>query len=161
MDSGDLRIDFVAEYVLKTFKLKPDKWSKLINNEENKQMLMEFFEKQDNSQLIITLNNAGALLPSFSFPSTSKNKSVYFLKKDKREAIGKDNFKTALVYGDISAAPLEQLSALVDEVSIWTMITLADYFAIPRHDRASINLCNYHQFNMKVLVFANEHANLM
>ena len=117
MESGDLRIDYIAEYVLKTFKLKPDKWSKLISNEENKQMFVEFFEKQDNSQLIITLNNAGALIPSYSFPSASKNKSVYFLKKDKREAIGKDNFKNALVYGDISAAPLEQLSALVDEVS--------------------------------------------
>ena len=116
MESGDARIDYIAEYVLKTFKLKPDKWSKLINNEENKQMFIDFFEKQDNSQLIITLNNAGALIPTFGFPATSKNKSVYFLKKDKREAIGKDNFKAALAYGDISAAPLEQLSALVDEV---------------------------------------------
>jgi len=118
MESGDARIDYIAEYVLKTFKLKPDKWSKLINNEENKQMFIDFFEKQDNSQLIITLNNAGALIPTFGFPATSKNKSVYFLKKDKREAIGKDNFKAALAYGDISAAPLEQLSALVDEILV-------------------------------------------
>ena len=117
METGDPRLDYVAEYVLKTFKLKPDKWSKLINNEEHRQMIIEFLEKQDNPQLIIALNNAGALIPSYDFLPSSKNKSVYFLKKDKREAIGKDNFKTSLMYGDISASPLEQLSAFVDEVS--------------------------------------------
>ena len=117
MEVADPRIDYVSEYVLKTFKLKPDKWSKLINNEENRQMLLEFFDKQDNPQLIISMNSAGALIPSNEFQASSKNKSVYFLKRDKREPIGKDNFKTALVYGDLSPAPLEQLSALVDEVS--------------------------------------------
>ena len=117
MEVVDPRLDYVSEYVLNTFKLKPDKWSKVVNNEEYRLMMLEFFEKPDFSQLIITLNSAGALVPTYDFPSTGKNKSVYFLKRDKRENIGKDNFKTALVYGDLSCSPLEQLSALVDEVN--------------------------------------------
>lgn len=117
MEVVDPRLDYVSEYVLNTFKLKPDKWSKVVNNEEYRLMMLEFFEKQDYSQLIIYLNSAGALVPTYEFPATGKNKSVYFLKRDKRENIGKDNFKTALVYGDLSCSPLEQLSALVDEVN--------------------------------------------
>lgn len=123
MEVTDPRLDYLSEYVLKTFKLKPDKWSKLVNNEEHKQIITDFFEKQDYPQLIIALNSAGALIPSVDFLASSKNKSVYFLKKDKREAIGKDNYKTSLLYGDISAAPLEQLSALVDEVNLCCVIT--------------------------------------
>lgn len=123
MENTDPRLEYISDYVLTTFKLKPDKWSKLINNEEHKQMIMEFFEKMDHPQLIIALNNAGALIPTLDFLPASKNKSVYFLKRDKREAVGKDNYKTSLVYGDISAAPLEQLSALVDEVKCFMRLS--------------------------------------
>ncbi len=118
MDSADPRFEHVSEYVLKTFKLKPDKWSKLLGNEEYRILIQEFFDKQESAQLIISLNGTGALVPSYEFPASGKNKSVYFLKKDKKENIGKDNFKTALLYGDLSSSPLEQLSALVDEVSM-------------------------------------------
>ena len=117
MDFADARFDHISEYVLKTFKLKPDKWSKLVGNEEYRQLLLEFLDKQESAQLIITQGATGLLVPSYEFPTGGKNKSVYFLKKDKRETVGKDNFKTALMYGDLSCSPLEQLSALVDEVS--------------------------------------------
>ncbi len=118
MDNVDPRFDYVSDYILKTFKLKPEKWSKLVGNEEYRILIQEFFDKQESAQLIISLNNAGALVPSYEFPASGKTKSVYFLKRDKKEAIGKDNFKTALLYGDLSYSPLEQLSALVDEVSL-------------------------------------------
>ena len=125
VDFSDPRFEYLSEYILKSFKLKPDKWSKLVGNEEYRQIIIEFFEKSDNPQLIITLNNAGLLQPSYQFPSSGKNKSVYFLKRDKKENIGKDNYKGALIYGDLSYAPLEQLSALVDEVqAVYVCATL-------------------------------------
>ena len=46
-----------------------------------------------------------------------KKKALYFIKR-KEEAVSKEGIKTALIYGDLSYNPLEQLSALVDEVSV-------------------------------------------
>ncbi|MFN9945030.1 MAG: hypothetical protein ACK56I_36735, partial [bacterium] len=51
-----------------------------------------------------------------NYPSVIKTKACYFAKKQK-ESISKDmNLKEALIYGDLSYSPLEQLSALLDEV---------------------------------------------
>ena len=98
-------------------KLKQDKWAKLIGNEEYKQLVLDFFEKQEHNILVIMQNSSGQLQPSYEFPASTKSKSVYFMKKEKGMNIGKDNYKTALSYGDLSYSPLEHLSALVDEVS--------------------------------------------
>jgi len=38
--------------------------------------------------------------------------------------VGKDNYKTALTYGDLSHLPLEQLSALVDEVTCFANLAI-------------------------------------
>ena len=113
----DARIDFIGDYILKSYKLKADKWAKCIGNEEFKVLILEFLEKPDNPQLVFTVSAAGLVTPSFEFPTSLKtNKAVYFIKRNK-EAIGKENYSKNLVYGDLSYSPLEQLSALVDEVS--------------------------------------------
>ena len=117
MNFSDPRFDYLSEYILKTFKLKPDKWSKVAGNEEYKQIIIDFFEKGDHSQLVFTLTGGGLLVPDYAFPPGGKNKSVYFVKKDKKEPIAKDNYKGSILLGDLSYYPLEQLSALVDEVS--------------------------------------------
>jgi len=118
MDFNDPRFQYISEYVLKTFKLKPDKWSKLVGNEEYKQTILDFFEKADNAQLVIVLSSTGQLVPDHSFPISGKNKTVYFLKREKKDAITKDGYKGSLLFGDLSCAPLDQLSALVEEVNI-------------------------------------------
>lgn len=123
MDFEDPRFEYISEYVLKTFKLKPDKWSKLVGNEEYKQIILDFFEKTDNSQLIISLSGSGSLTPCYIFPVVGKSKSLYFVKREKKDPIGKDNYKGSLLFGDLSYAPLEQLSALVDEVSYSLLIS--------------------------------------
>ena len=113
----DARIDFIGDYILKSYKLKADKWAKCLGNEEFKVLILEFLEKPDNPQLVFTVSSAGLVTPSFEFPTSLKtNKAVYFIKRSK-EAIGKENYSKNLVYGDLSYSPLEQLSALVDEVS--------------------------------------------
>lgn len=116
MEFNDVRFDFIADYVQKTMKLKADKWAKLQGNEEYRQLILEFFEKPDTNTLVISLSSAGQLVPSYEYPSSMKNKAVYFVKKEKGINIGKDNYKTSLSYGDLSASPLDQLSVLVEEV---------------------------------------------
>ncbi|XP_032221173.2 dynein beta chain, ciliary [Nematostella vectensis] len=118
MEFSDVRFDHISDYVLKTMKLKADKWAKLQGNEEYRQIILDFFEKHDHNSLVITLSSAAQLVPSYEFPTNTKNKSVYYIKKEKGLNIGKDNFKNALSYGDLSASPLEQLSVLVEEILV-------------------------------------------
>ena len=61
LELNDVRVEFIADYALKTMKLKPDKWSKMYSIEEQKQMLMEFFEKAENMHMCIVSTTAGAL----------------------------------------------------------------------------------------------------
>uniref|UniRef100_A0A6Q2WZ44 Dynein axonemal heavy chain 17 n=1 Tax=Esox lucius TaxID=8010 RepID=A0A6Q2WZ44_ESOLU len=113
----DRRFEFIHEYVLKTLKLKQDRWQKCISNEDNKQVIHEFLDKSDQTTLVISLSGAGHLVPALGFPSTSKHKAVYFVKKSKI-ALTPDSMKSQLVYGDLSYAPLDQFSALVEEVVV-------------------------------------------
>ena len=127
MEFNDVRFEFISEYTLKSMKLKADKWAKLQGNDEYRQSIIDFFEKPEYNIIVIYQNNAGQLQPTFDFPSSMKAKAVYFSKKEKGMNVGKDNYKTALAYGDLSYSPLEQLSALVDEVTclqIWRVCAL-------------------------------------
>ncbi|XP_062567134.1 dynein beta chain, ciliary-like [Saccostrea cucullata] len=118
LELNDARVEFIADYVIKTLKIKPDKWTKMYSLEETKQMYMDFFEKQDMPCLIVTATAAGGLNTQFEWPNNPKAKACYFVKKG-REAITKDtNFRNAYLYGDMSYQPLDQLSAFVDEVLV-------------------------------------------
>ena len=50
------------------------------------------------------------------FPSSIKNKTVYFVKRA-AEVVKKDNFNRLVMYGEMSMLPLDQLTATVDTVS--------------------------------------------
>ncbi|CAH2292037.1 dynein heavy chain 9, axonemal [Pelobates cultripes] len=113
----DKRLLFLEEYVLKTLKLKPDRWQKCVSTEENKTILQEFLEKADQLLLVVALNPAGQLVPTLDFPKTNKNKSVFFLKRSSA-FLSADSMKTSLIYGDLSYAPLDHFSALVEEVVV-------------------------------------------
>jgi dynein heavy chain len=116
LELNDPRIYFVADYVLKTLKLKSDKFAKMYGTEENKILIHEFFEKAESQILIIQYTAAGSLQPAMAFPNVLKNKSCYFIKK-RREPIAKDAIlRDVIMYGDLSTSPVDQLSAMVDEV---------------------------------------------
>ncbi len=116
LELNDPRVEFIAVYLLKTLKLKGEKWMKMYAIEENKIIIQEFLDKNEQSLLVFMLNSAQALTVSYSYPNQLKNKACYFSKKSK-EAISRDvNIKDALVYGDLSYSPIEQLSAILDEV---------------------------------------------
>lgn len=116
LEIGDTRVEFMAVYILKTLKLKPDKWMKMYAIEDNKIMIIEYLEKNEQNLLVFAVTSSGALTVSYSYPVQFKTKACYFAKKNK-ETIGKDTIlKEALIYGDLSYSPLDQLSAILDEV---------------------------------------------
>ncbi|XP_044194722.1 dynein heavy chain 9, axonemal isoform X6 [Thunnus albacares] len=111
----DKRLDFIADYVLRTLKLKQDRWQKCVSSEDNRQVLQEFVDKPEQRTLVVCVTAAGLLQPAAAFTASSKNKAVYFVKQ-RATALSPDSMKDNLVCGDLSYAPLDQFSALVDEV---------------------------------------------
>ena len=118
LELGDSRVEFIADYVIKTTKCKPDKFAKMYSADETKQLFMDWFEKADNLSLVILNNPGGSLTAQNEWPANLKQKACYFVKKAK-EPISKDvPFRQSVLYGDLSYSPLDQLSAFVDEVSL-------------------------------------------
>ena len=68
-------------YVYYIQQVKLDKWTKMLSQDEFSMILNEFLEKGDCRVLLISLTSAGQLQPSNNFPSSLKNKAVYFVKK--------------------------------------------------------------------------------
>ncbi|XP_067860408.1 dynein axonemal heavy chain 9-like [Heptranchias perlo] len=115
--SSDKRWDFLQDYVLKAMKLKADRWHKCTGTEEHRLVIQDFLEKTDQMVLVVSLSPAGHLVPTLEFPNLSKNKAVFFVKRHK-DQLTAESMKTNLVFGDLAYCPLEQFSALVDEVVV-------------------------------------------
>jgi dynein heavy chain len=116
LELTDSRVEFMAVYILKTLKLKSDKWIKMYAIEDNKVLIQEFLDKNEQNLLVYILNSSGSLIVQYNYPNQLKAKAIYFSKKNK-EAIPKDiPMKDSVVYGDLSYSPLDQLSAILDEV---------------------------------------------
>ncbi|XP_066560773.1 dynein axonemal heavy chain 9 [Amia ocellicauda] len=113
----DKRYDFLQNYVLKTMKLKADRWQKCVGTEEYRQIIQEFLDRAEQRVLVVSLNAAGLLIPSHRFPSGSKNKAVYFCKRCK-EPLSAESVKSHLSYGELSSDPLQQLSVFVEQVVV-------------------------------------------
>lgn len=115
LDLHDARVEFMADYVIKTLKIKPDKFQKMYSLEETRQMFMDFFEKSDCQSIVIG-QPTGSLVATLEWPTKPKAKACYFVKMTGNNINKDTNMRTALMYGDLSYAPLDQLSAFVDEV---------------------------------------------
>uniref|UniRef100_A0A665X2B6 Dynein, axonemal, heavy chain 9 n=1 Tax=Echeneis naucrates TaxID=173247 RepID=A0A665X2B6_ECHNA len=115
----DRRLDFIGDCVLRTLKLKQDKWQKCASSEENRQVLQDFLDGAEAGTLLVSVTAAGplqaGLLQTASAASASATKAVYFMKRS-RAALSAEAMRDQLVVGDLSCAPLGQVSALVEEV---------------------------------------------
>ena len=118
LEIGDSRIEFMAVYLLKTLKLKNDKWMKMFATEDNKVIINDFLEKTDLTLIVFFLNTSGVLTVQYQYPTQIKSKVAYFAKKNKESIQKEMNIKDVLIYGDLSPAPLDQLSAILDEVNL-------------------------------------------
>lgn len=119
--SADKRLAFIGNYTLSTLKLKQDKWLKCLGVEEHLTVIKEFADKGENVLLIISIGAGGLLVPGLEFSPSGKTKAVYFIKRAP-SSLSNDNIKAQMIFGDLSYSPLEQMSSLVDDVSM-TSIT--------------------------------------
>ncbi|XP_071447818.1 dynein beta chain, ciliary [Hetaerina americana] len=85
---SDSRLDMIGAYVQKTLKLKPEKWSRFVANEDSRAVVTGFLDRTGpdiERVLVITLN---------------------------------DNIRKTVAFGDMAARPIEELASLVDEVLV-------------------------------------------
>ncbi|XP_059180294.1 dynein axonemal heavy chain 9-like [Centropristis striata] len=111
----DRRLDFIADYVLRTLRVKQDKWLKCVSSEDHRQVLQEFLDQAEQRTLVVSLSPAGLLHTSAGFSASCRSKAVYFVKRS-GTPLRPESMKEELVYGDLSYASLDQFSALVEEV---------------------------------------------
>lgn len=112
----DERLAFIGDCVLRTLRVKRDKWQKCVSSEEQRQVLQDFLDRAERRTLVVSVTAAGPLQAAASVTAGSKNKAVYFMKRA-GTALRPESMRESLLVGDLSHAPLEHFSALVEEVS--------------------------------------------
>ncbi|XP_076032506.1 dynein beta chain, ciliary-like [Oratosquilla oratoria] len=116
--------DVVGDYTNKTLRMKADRWSKALLNEETKNVVATFFDSNVD-QLVIGLNTCNQLTTTHDVQAGLRTKAVYFLKtmdEPLQRAVEEDEesnlVREQLIFGDIAPQPLDQLSTLIEEVLI-------------------------------------------
>lgn len=116
-NAQDERLDFIANYVLPTLKVKRDKWQKLVSGEDELRLLQDFLDGAAQRSLLVSLTAAGQLQPTGDFAAEDfRNRAVYFVKR-RTAALNPVSMRESLLCGELSCEPLGQFSALVEEVS--------------------------------------------
>lgn len=115
----DKRIVLISTYVIHSFKLKIDKWTKFyLSTDENKNIILNFLNKNTINCIYFTTNQNNSLVLSLSFNAKNNFKSCYFAKQIPNQPIQIDkNLQEQLYYGDISNNLLEQFSKVLDNVT--------------------------------------------
>ncbi|XP_030610318.1 dynein axonemal heavy chain 9 isoform X3 [Archocentrus centrarchus] len=150
----DERLDYIADCVLRTLKLKRDKWQKCASSEDNRQVLQEFLDKPEQRTLVVSVTAGGLLQTAASFTAGSRNKAVYFMKRTKA-ALRPESMKENLVYGDLSYAPLDQFSALVEEVIAPLLSNSKNCTQWPQVVSQDIK-CHFHSLKTSVFVVCGQ-----
>ncbi|GIQ80006.1 dynein heavy chain [Kipferlia bialata] len=113
---ADKRMEYLEKRVLMSLKLKADKWRRMLADEDSLQRLLTFLETDESRHCIFYINARDELAPSLGLPSTLRKKAVYFIKREGVEKLDASQMASGLVYGDLSAKPMEQLAAMISEV---------------------------------------------
>lgn len=67
LDIADLRVYFLADYLIKSLRLRSDKWTKMVQIEEQNRTIIDFCEKPQPSLLVFHVNLAGNLVRKKDF----------------------------------------------------------------------------------------------
>ncbi|XP_078394996.1 dynein axonemal heavy chain 11-like [Cetorhinus maximus] len=113
--ADDERVQYIADWIVFSLRLRADKWVKFITSAENQKLLSDFLER--DYMLVWFVSTTGLLAASWELPSNLKSKVVYIIKKI-RGPILKENYRRALLFGHLSTTPLNQITTLVEEVLV-------------------------------------------
>ena len=111
----DERLLWLEARVLSSLKRKADVWAKLLSAEDSRAAITMFADDPDTSRLLVYENSKGEVVASNAPPSKFKRKATYFLKAHS-VALTRENIAAQVSFGDVCASPLEQLSAVSQEV---------------------------------------------
>ncbi|XP_055849033.1 dynein beta chain, ciliary [Episyrphus balteatus] len=110
------RLAFFENHVLKTLRIKQEKWAKMITTDIYKETIMGFLDEPYQQRLIFTMNAASLPVPSYDFPSKPRSKIVFFVRQNLPTTLTEENIRKALLYGDLLPNVLENLVVLFDDV---------------------------------------------
>ena len=108
---------FIAIYLIKTLKIKTEKWNKLYLQEDNRMIIDDFLDRKHVNKIVFFLNASQNLIVSKEFPYQIKSKMVYFIKKSNESLVKTSiTFQSQVVYGDIPELPLDLIYSILDGV---------------------------------------------
>lgn len=104
----DPRLEFLGALVMKTFRVKIDKWNKLLASDDKVKQstvpvgyalvllatlftfrpqttIFEWFDDPEKERLCFGVGSSGGIVVFNNFPTSSKSKVCYFLKKSPTE----------------------------------------------------------------------------
>ncbi|BET02170.1 Dynein, axonemal heavy chain [Nesidiocoris tenuis] len=110
----DPRILFLYMYINRSFKIKADRWGKVVQADDTRKIIFNFLDKPEVDKLIFSFPSPGFMLPFNDFPPNAKGKCAYFIKKTPCK-LTKENITEEVNFGDFSVQPIEELTATFEE----------------------------------------------
>ncbi|RKO98183.1 hypothetical protein CXG81DRAFT_17063 [Caulochytrium protostelioides] len=154
--ASDGRFAFFEEKVCSAFKLKPDKWQKMLVVPDNAQTIADFLDKHHNA-LVFYINQKDELVSSFVIPSnvSTKKRCLYWVKKRQNAPLTEMKFDNELIDGGLSGNPLDFLSELLEDVYIPVLANQKNFESWPKV-LANDVVTRFHQMNGAVTVIAGQ-----
>uniref|UniRef100_A0A8C0HID4 Uncharacterized protein n=1 Tax=Chelonoidis abingdonii TaxID=106734 RepID=A0A8C0HID4_CHEAB len=115
--TSDPRVRLLGERVVRSLRLKPERWERCAGSPEAQPLLRGFVEGAAGQPLLlVTLSPAGQLALSTELPaSPCRGKALFFLRRGPGP-LSVPPGPGELLYGDLPASSLEHFAALVEEV---------------------------------------------
>ncbi|KAK3278481.1 hypothetical protein CYMTET_13587 [Cymbomonas tetramitiformis] len=106
-------IEWFAERVTITYKLKPEKWRKFVSSKENVMPLGNFLDSPQERRILFFFGGKDELMCSTTVPvPTPKKKLFYALRRAAGSQLTPENLAEQLVVGDLQSG----LSSVLDQV---------------------------------------------
>ncbi|GAB0093903.1 hypothetical protein DMENIID0001_090950 [Sergentomyia squamirostris] len=115
-EDGEEIIHFLSSYLIKTLRLKIDKWHKLMTTDDTRTVVIQWLSKPNERLLLITVNQLGYFQPMLKISPTIKSKTCYFIRKTVPCSLTNENYRDNIIFGDTSSRSIEDLAVLVEEV---------------------------------------------
>ncbi|KAJ3312837.1 hypothetical protein HDV04_002647 [Boothiomyces sp. JEL0838] len=149
----DARVMWFEDKVCAALKVKSDKFKKMTVNGEYVDIIYQFLDKEPNT-ILFYLNQKEEIVPAVRFPSQMKRKAIYYLKRRLGAQIT-EKLDQELILGDLSANPLEFLSALLEEVYLPILTNTKNLESWPEVVASDV-LRHFHMLNGAVYVISGK-----
>ncbi|XP_040289656.1 dynein heavy chain 11, axonemal [Bufo bufo] len=111
----DERVSYMGRWLQRTLKVKEDRWIKFVEDEQNEKILKDFFDQRDHILLMFSAAPKGGISVTQEINGNVRGKTGYIMKK-LPTTIDLDNYKKALILGELSGVSFIQTSTLMEEV---------------------------------------------